>query len=206
MESRTDAGTALQLADWRRTVAELYAQVRAAAEPAAGHARWRVGRDALFTRHPQSPLAATDPLRDTGLPYWPYDPALRFEVPVTPPDAPQRRDVDTGADGVTSYELLGSVRLPAPVSGTLAVWWTRQYGGGLFLPVRDGTAGRTSYGAGRYLLDTAKGADLGGAGDRLVLDLNFLYHPSCRYDDSWVCPLAPAENTVTAEIRAGERL
>jgi uncharacterized protein (DUF1684 family) len=39
-----------------------------------------------------------------------------------------------------------------------------------------------------------------------VVDLNFLYHPSCRYNDSWVCPLAPAGNTITAPVRAGERL
>jgi uncharacterized protein (DUF1684 family) len=86
------------------------------------------------------------------------------------------------------------------------VWWLDQYAGGLFLPLRDGTAGRTSYGGGRYVLDTAKGADLGGDSSRLVVDLNFSYHPSCRYDDAWLCPLAPPENTITAEICAGERL
>ena len=77
---------------------------------------------------------------------------------------------------------------------------------GLFLPLRDGTADTASYGGGRYLLDTAKGADLGGTDRSLVVDLNFLYHPSCRYSDSWQCPLAPAGNTITAPVRAGERL
>jgi len=72
--------------------------------------------------------------------------------------------------------------------------------------VRDGTAGTGSYGGGRYLLDTAKGADLGGDGARLVVDLNFLYHPSCRYQDSWDCPLAPEGNTTGIAIRAGERM
>ena len=73
---------------------------------------------------------------------------------------------------------------------------------------RCGTAppAPASYGGGRYLLDTAKGADLGGTDGSLVVDLNFLYHPSCRYSDSWVCPLAPAGNTITAPVRAGERL
>ena len=198
--------TALQLADWRRAVAELYAAVRAEPDPAAAHASWRRGRDGLFANHPQSPLGRADPLRRSGLPCWPYDPAMRFEVPVTPAAAAQRIEVDTGADGVTRYELIGTVRLPAPLSEELALWWTAQYGGGLFLPVRDGTAGDTSYGGGRYLLDTTKGADLGGTGDLLVVDLNFLYHPSCRYDDRWVCPLAPAQNTIAARIRAGERI
>jgi uncharacterized protein len=38
------------------------------------------------------------------------------------------------------------------------------------------------------------------------VDLNFLYHPSCRYSSSWVCPLAPPGNTITAPVRGGERL
>jgi uncharacterized protein (DUF1684 family) len=86
------------------------------------------------------------------------------------------------------------------------VWWLGQYGGGLFLPVRDGTAGMSSYGGGRYALDTAKSADLGGGPESLVIDFNFLYHPSCRYDDKWQCPLAPAGNRISARIEAGERL
>jgi hypothetical protein len=88
----------------------------------------------------------------------------------------------------------------------LDVWWLDQYGGGLFLPLRDGTAGETTYGGGRYLLDTVKGADLGTRARRLIIDLNFLYHPSCRYDSSWSCPLAPPGNTITATIEAGERM
>jgi len=88
----------------------------------------------------------------------------------------------------------------------VALWWLDQYGGGLFLPLRDTTAGTTSYGAGRYLLDTAKGADLGSVGQALVIDLNFQYHPSCRYDSRWVCPLAPHDNVIDVPIRAGERL
>ena len=83
-----------------------------------------------------------------------------------------------------------------------------QYAGGLFVPLRDGSAGRGSYGGGRYLLDTAKSADLGpGAGpDTIVVDLNFAYHPSCRYNPAWVCPLAPPGNTITAPVHAGERM
>ena len=96
--------------------------------------------------------------------------------------------------------------LPAPVGRRLALWWLGQYGGGLFMPIRDATAGAASYGGGRYLLDTAKGADLGVAGNALVIDLNFLYHPSCRYDDCWVCPLAPTDNLINVPVRAGERL
>jgi uncharacterized protein len=90
--------------------------------------------------------------------------------------------------------------------GRLDVWWIAGYGGGVFLPLRDGTAGKTSYGGGRYLLDTIKGADLGGADGRLVVDLNFAYHPSCTYDPRWTCPLAPEGNRTDVAVDAGEQL
>jgi uncharacterized protein (DUF1684 family) len=199
--------TEFELADWRRRVSELYAAVRAEAKPESGHALWRAGRDELFRHHPQSPLTADDPLRETGLPYWPYDPALRFDLPLLPvvPDAVEL-SVPTDGDGTTRMRSLGRLSLPEPLNATLDVWSLRQYAGGLFVPLRDGTSGRESYGGGRYLLDTAKGADLAGTAETLVVDLNFLYHPSCRYNARWQCPLAPQANTVSAEVRAGERL
>ena len=195
----------LELADWRRRVSELYAAVRGESSPERGHALWRVGRDELFRAHPQSPLPPGDPLRTSGLPYWPYDPRLRFSLPVLPAPEPARLALADG-DGTVSLDLIGRVELPPPIGASVDAWWLRQYSGGLFLPLRDGTAGGTSYGGGRYLLDTAKGADLGGTASTLVIDLNFLYHPSCRYSSSWQCPLAPAGNTITAQVCAGERL
>ena len=49
-----------------------------------------------------------------------------------------------------------------------------------------------------------KGADLGTEGDRLVLDFNLAYNPSCAYDPRWVCPLAPPANRLPVPVRAGE--
>lgn len=192
----------LELADWRRRMAELYARVRATPDPEAGHALWRAGRDDLFRTHPQSALSPDDPLRDTGLPYWPYDPALRFTVELEPAE-PESLDVPTSSDGTIHLTRVGQVRL---LDAILDVWWLAQYGGGIFVPLRDGTAGTDSYGAGRYLLDTAKGADLGGTSDGFVLDLNFAYHPSCRYNPRWECPLAPAGNRISTPVHGGERL
>ena len=198
--------TDLELADWRRRVSELYAAVRAADDPQQGHALWRAGRDELFQNHPQSPLSPDDPMRTTGLPYWPYDPSLRFELPVLPTTDQERISVDTGGGEITNLRRVGRVGLPAPLDAEIDVWRLDQYAGGLFVPLRDGTAGDTSYGGGRYILDTAKGADLGGGVNTLTIDLNLLYHPSCRYSDAWLCPLAPAGNTIAAPVRAGERL
>ena len=195
----------LALLDWRRRMDAAFAAARAAAEPAAGHAIWRAARDELFAGHSQSPLPASDPLRATGLPYFAYDPAYRFTAEVVPARA-ERREVALGADGTLRMTRVGSVDLPDPVGASLDVWWLEQYGGGLFVPLRDATAGTETYGGGRYVLDTAKGAWHGTHGSAIVLDLNFAYHPSCRYDPAWQCPLAPHGNTVAAAVRAGERL
>ena len=195
-------GDRLELAAWRRAVAELYAQVRATTDPADGHALWRAGRDELFRTHPQSPLMPEDPLRESGLPYGPYDARLRFVVDVSPAP-PQRLEIPTATDGVILMDRIGRVAL---LGAQVDVWWLAQYGGGLFAPLRDASAGRGSYGGGRYLLDTAKGADLGGTGAAIVVDLNFAYHPSCRYNPRWECPLAPEGNRIDIEVLAGERL
>jgi uncharacterized protein (DUF1684 family) len=82
------------------------------------------------------------------------------------------------------------------------------YAGGLFLPFRDATNGTETYGAGRYLLDAAKSADLGGDPERrsLILDFNFAFQPSCAFDPRWSCPLSPPENRLDLRIEAGERL
>jgi uncharacterized protein (DUF1684 family) len=96
------------------------------------------------------------------------------------------------------FELAGEPR-------RLALYWLEAYGGGVFLPFGDATGGTETYGAGRYLLDTVKGADLGEEAGRLVLDFNFAFNPSCSYDPRWACPLTPAENRLPVPVRAGER-
>jgi uncharacterized protein (DUF1684 family) len=193
----------LTLLDWRRRVHELYAQVRADGDPESAHERWRRGRDELFATHPDSPLLPADRESFDGLPVAPYDPSLRFEVTLDEDVEPRRFEVPTATDGVVPFERFGVLRLPG--LGDLDAWWLASYGGGLFVPVKDATAGHETYGAGRYLLDTVKGADLGSTpSGALVVDLNFAYNPSCAYDPAWVCPLAPPGNTLAVPVRAGE--
>ncbi|NRQ48830.1 DUF1684 domain-containing protein [Aeromicrobium stalagmiti] len=198
------SSSSLTLVDWRRRVTEIYAAVRDEPDPEQGWLTWRAARDDLFRLHPQSPLTDDDPLRETGLPHWPYDPALRFELELLDVDATEPRLFEAGDDGTLRMDLVGRVELP--IGGSLDVWWMHQYGRGIFVPLKDGTAGDGSYGAGRYLLDTAKGSWLGGTDRSIVLDLNFAYHPSCRYNPRWTCPLAPPGNTITGRVEAGERL
>jgi len=192
----------LDLIDYRRRVNELYAEVRAlrARDPRAAHKRWREVRDNLFRSHPQSAVPPEKRADFRGLPYREYDPAFVFTAAVRPLPR-ESYDVDTSTGGVIRFVRFGAIDLPL---GSLEVLWLDEYSGGVFLPFRDATSGKTTYGGGRYLLDTAKGADLGSRGDELVLDFNFAYHPSCVYDPKWTCPLAPLSNRLSSEVNAGE--
>jgi uncharacterized protein (DUF1684 family) len=193
---------ALDVASWRREVHALYAAVRAEPDPATAHALWVDARSRLFLEHPASPRREGQRLRHA-----PYDPAYRFVVPVQ--DAGERGqepwEFRSATDGIVPFTGAGRVALDG--LGTLDVWWLNSYGGGVFLPVRDGSAGTETYGAGRYLLDTVKGTDLGRDGEeRWVVDLNFAYNPSCVYDYRWVCPLAPEANRLETSTPVGELL
>src|SRR5690242_16549182 len=212
MTTPTDnAPTWLDLYDYRRRVAALY-QKRELREttgddPAAIWNHWREERDWLFKEHPQSALSAEDRATFTGLRYFPYDHALRIEATLTPQPAQTTEELPSSGPHPVQYPRAGTISFTldgAPMS--LAVYWIDVYGGGLFLPFRDATSGTETYGAGRYLFDTVKGADLGVTNDgRLILDFNFAYNPSCAYDPRWVCPLAPPPNRLDVPIRAGER-
>ncbi|MFL6241052.1 MAG: DUF1684 domain-containing protein [Actinomycetes bacterium] len=183
----------------------MYAEVRASADPRQAHAHWRTARDELFAGHPQSPLSGERRAAFTGLPVAAYDPSFRFVCTLEPAEH-DHRDVPTGTDGVVAFDRVGRVALGD--LGALDVWSINGYGGGLFVPLRDSTAGATSYGGGRYVIDTRKGADLGGdaADGALVVDLNFAYHPSCAYDPAWACPLAPPGNVLSVPANVGEQL
>ena len=193
------AADTLALLDWKRRVFALYAAIRSM-EPESGWQLWRDTRDELFRSHPQSPLPGY-----SGLAYYDYDPSARVVAELEDLDAAPAALETSGAEPMlftpfarAHFELRGE-----PLA--LELDWLASYGGGIFLCFRDTTSGTTTYGGGRYLLDTVKGADLGETDGKLVLDFNFAYNPSCSYDPRWVCPLAPPGNRLAAPVRGGER-
>ena len=188
--------------DWRRRIADVYRTVRSENQPAQAHRVWAAERLQLLRTHPASPVPPEERRAFGGGEVAPYDPAFRFVVPVSEA-SPQRRELATGTDGVVVLERLGLLDLPGV--GTLDLWWLTSYAGGLFLPLRDRTSGTSTYGGGRYVLDTVKGADLGGTRRELVVDLNFAYQPSCAYDPAWACPLPGPGNTLASPVPVGEQ-
>ncbi|MGH8835841.1 MAG: DUF1684 domain-containing protein [Actinomycetes bacterium] len=196
---------AVSLADYRERVARMYL----ADTDLAG---FRRARDELFRTHAQSALPPADRAGFRGLRYFPQTDSARVVVPMTPfePNPAETIEIDTGGeDGIVRYRPMGALDTPW---GQLTLFWLQAYGGGLFLPFRDGTArsasGSRTYGGGRYLTDTVKGTFGRGltfeAPDRVRLNFNYAYNPSCAYDARWACPLAPPQNRLSAEIRAGE--
>ena len=194
--------TAFDVAHWRRSTFEMYRRVRAESSPSAGHAYWVEARRQMLLNHPASPVKPEDRARSGIGDVSPYDPQFRFEAWLDTEMPALTRDVQTGTDGIVPFERLGVVHLDG--LGSLDVWRLGSYGGGIFLPVRDTTAGSATYGAGRYLLDTIKGADLGGDDTGLVIDFNFTYNPSCAYDEAWACPLPGPGNRLNVELPVGE--
>lgn len=198
----------IELADYRRRVAENYAHARAAGAGESPWLRWRAARDQLIGSHPQSPLPEAERSSDWATPFNAYDPRWRALATLEPVDDPDAIEVPHSSAGATRFIEVGRVTFHhGGTDHSLTLFWLDAYAGGLFLPFRDATAGNGTYGGGRYLLDTAKGADLGSdSAGRLILDFNYAYHPSCAWDDAWSCPLAPPRNRLDIPIEAGELL
>ena len=198
----------IDLWDWRRRIAELYAEIRAFDDPEFAWRLWRDTRDELFRAHPQSPLDPHQRRDFGGLPLFDYDPAWRCVVALEPAPDGEAHALSGGRDGYVQLIPFARTKgLRERLGGELELYWLGGYGGGVFLPFRDATTGGATFGGGRYLLDGIKGADLGlDAERRAILDFNFAYNPSCAYSARWICPLAPPENALPVAIRAGERL
>jgi hypothetical protein len=209
----------------------------AVGDPAAAWEHWRRTRELLYREHASSPLPEASRAGFVGR-YFDYDPRLRFELPVLPVEdgpgeaasaatsaapAPGAAPARPAAPGLAAlagllpistgrplaFDRIGHLDVPLD-SGVrqLTLFWLPEYAGGLFLPFRDATNGTETYGGGRYLLDSSKGADLGGDPDAgtVVVDFNFAFQPSCAFDPRWSCPLSPPDNRLDIPIAAGERL
>lgn len=198
------ARDALDLLDWRRRIFALYGEIRVADDPHAAWQRWREVRDELYRSHPQSPVPPERRPTYRGS-YFDYDPDFRVVAEVVQTDA-VARSLDASTGGTFAFSRVALARFALLGRQLeLELDWNDVYGGGVLVAIADDTSGVETYGGGRYVLDTVKGADLGPAGAGLVLDFNFAYNPSCAYDRRWSCPLAPPANRLGLAISVGER-
>ena len=197
---------ALTLADWRRQVANIYEGVRQSSDVAQAWCDYRAKRDKLFRFHPQTPLNNNQLAKFQTIPYFEYDPDYRVIGRLDTAVSPTLYEVELPAEGMFRFKKFADVHFELKKQPfSLGVYWIEAYGGGIFLPFRDETNGESTYGGGRYLYDSIKGADLNNDSNTFVLDFNFAYNPSCAYNDQWVCPLSPPENKLPFSIKAGEQ-
>ena len=157
---------------------------------------FRARKDNHF-RSGHGPLA--DVSGFTGLSYFPLNPAwnLRLKVDRLPADAVT---LATSTPGETQlFVTWGTVQLPGGERLTLYARQGDAAPAALFVPFRDATSGKQTYGAGRYL-------DVPLAQETAELDFNRAYHPYCAYSGAWTCPLPPAENWLRVAVEAGEKL
>lgn len=205
----------LDLYDFRQRVATLYARRREALgrgdTPVSAWDSFRAGRDELFARHPQSALDGAQRAAFTGLDYFPYDDHARVEATLVYDVVHHPLLVSTSGEDVMPMTPVGRLHFQLrEVDCALTLYWIDVYGGGLFLPFRDSTASGETYGGGRYVVDSVKGSDFisvarQGSNTQVEIDFNYAYNPSCAYHYRWACPLAPRENYLSVQVRAGER-
>jgi uncharacterized protein len=196
------------LVEWREKIGEIYKEIRSShgADPRRAWERFREQRDSLYKHHSCSALTEAEKLQFGGFPNYPYDPRFCFTG-----------EVEYAANGTVYTARISEAELPyrkiasanldyLGKAHALAIYWLDIYGGGIWIPIGDETNGETTYAGGRYLFDTCKGANLGMSKDgrKILLDMNFLYPPSCSLNAQWICPLCPSENKLPFRIEAGE--
>ena len=165
--------------------------------------RGRDEKDAYLGSNPHSPIPPDQREAFGGLPYYPLDPAFRFELPLREHDERERLTVGTSTDGERDYHRWGEFRFEVDGADvTLQAYKADPADDRLWVPFRDVTSGDETYGAGRYL-DLEP--DQHRTDGEWVLDFNQAYSPTCAYSDAYECPLPPAENWLDVRIEAGEK-
>ena len=135
----------------------------------------------------------------SGIETFPVDPDWRVVATLKPHDQPRQMNIPTvieGLDyapvshGILEFELRGKSYTVEPAAS----------GDRLFIIFADGTTGRETYGAGRFLYAAAPN-DRG----ETIVDFNKAYNPPCAFNDFSTCPIAPPQNRLAIAISAGEK-
>lgn len=161
--------------------------------------RFRSEKDRFFAADPHSPLTLPQRRTFQGLAYFDENPQLVIKATVDRNVRPDEVRMETSDGQEQIYRRYGVVRFQVDGEPAEVVLYASDGSHELFLPFRDATSGRETYGAGRYL-------DVHARGDEVVVDFNYAYNPNCAYDAAWSCPLPPAENWLKVAIRAGEKV
>lgn len=159
----------------------------------------RSDKNSYLKKDTASPIE--DKVKFTGLKYFEVNPLYKIVGKIDRVTSGQTINISMSGGEVEEYEAYGNVKFEIEgVKCTLKIFKTSE--GNLFLPFKDLTSNKETYGAGRYL-------DF-GIGDvkenQINIDFNKAYHPYCAYNHTFTCPVPPAENFLNIAVKAGERL
>ena len=165
---------------------------------------WRKERDEFFKGHQRSPLTPKEKRVFKGLKYYAFDSNYAFSgeikrtiLHINNPDYYATFLTNKGTNkryiryGKFHFQLNGKEYVLGIYKSILSDI--------LFIPFKDRTNGKETYEGGRYI-----DAEI-LPGYKMVLDFNMAYHPSCAYNEKFICVLPPRENMMEVEIRAGEK-
>ncbi|MEW6377599.1 MAG: DUF1684 domain-containing protein [Thermodesulfobacteriota bacterium] len=165
---------------------------------------WRRERDEFFESHQRSPLLPEEKKKFKGLKYFPFNPKYvfageieRYIFHINNPKYYATFLTNKGTHkryiryGKFHFNLDGKEYTIEIYKSILSDY--------LFIPFKDKTNGKGTYEGGRYM-----DAEI-LPGYKMLLDFNMAYHPSCAYNEKFICVLPPKENTLDIEIKAGEK-
>lgn len=160
----------------------------------------RALKDEFMARHTESPFVA-ERVPFHPLNYFPVDAKYRVPARLERRASPEEAFLRTNRDGSAVMRYLGDLvfRLEGHRHHLRVYHAGEGVGTSVFVPFRDRTSGKESYGPGRYLILTLT------EDDRYDLDFNAALNPYCAYTDAYECGFPPSENDLSVAIRAGER-
>lgn len=158
-------------------------------------------KDRFMATQPESPFSEANHSFH-GLRYFPIDPSwcveARFEAAKGSPEVLLR----TSEDGHAAMRQLGTLTFTREGrTHRLSLFHAGPQAGNVaFLPFRDRTSGKESYGPGRYLNLELQ------PGNRYLIDFNQAFNPYCAYVSGYECPFPPVENDLQVSVEAGEKV
>jgi hypothetical protein len=165
---------------------------------------WRKERDEFFRTHQRSPLTPSMKRDFKSLKYYPFNSKYIFlgqiERYIFHINNPKYYATFLTNKGTNKrYIRYGKFHFNLDGKKYTIEIYKSILSDNLFIPFKDKTNGKESYEGGRYI-----DAEI-LEGYKMILEFNMAYHPSCAYNDNFICVLPPKENTLDIEIRAGEK-
>lgn len=160
--------------------------------------RLRSNKDSYLKKDTSSPIENKANFK--GLKYFEINPAFKIIGKIDKLTSGQTINISMSGGETEEYEAYGNVTFEIEgIKCALKIFKTPE--GNLFLPFKDLTSNKETYGAGRYL-------DFGVEdvrNNQLTIDFNKAYQPFCSYNHTFTCPVPPAENFLNVSVKAGER-